>query len=241
MLYLIGIGLSPADLTVGGIEAGKAADELYIEQYTSLWKGSAADIEKAMGKKPVLLKRKGLEDDSVLLVERAKEKNIAVLIIGDPLSATTHMELLLECKKQSVPCKVFHSVSIFSVIAETGLQLYKFGRTATIPFTGQLTAVKETIEGNKKLGLHTLLLLDLDSEVNLYMGPVDALKFLLKAKITKPAEKFVAAAALGTPEQTIVYAPVKELLEKRFPYPAVLILPGKLHFKEKEALETYSK
>ncbi|HLD42052.1 MAG TPA: diphthine synthase, partial [archaeon] len=144
MLYLIGIGLSSADLTVGGIEAGKAADELYIEQYTSLWKGSAADLEKAFGKKPILLKRKDMEEGSAALVEKSKGKNIAILIPGDPLSATTHIELLLECKKQSVPYNVFHSVSIFSAIAETGLQLYKFGRTVTVPFTGQLTAVKET-------------------------------------------------------------------------------------------------
>ncbi len=239
MLYLIGIGLSAADLTLGGIEAAKTADELYIEQYTSLWHGTTSDLEKAMGKKPVLLKRNDMEDNSAMLVEKAKGKTVAILFPGDPLSATTHTELLLECRKQSVPFRIFHSVSIFSAIAETGLQLYKFGRTATVPFTGQLTAVKETIEGNKQLGLHTLLLLDLDSEVNLYMGPADALKLLIKAKITKPAEKFIAAAAFGSSEQTIVFAPAKELLERKFPSPAVLILPGKLHFKEKEALERF--
>ena len=130
-----------------------------------------------------------------------------------------------------------HNSSIFSAVAETGLQLYKFGKTATIPFSGKLENMKNILKENKKVGAHTLLLLDLDAEAGLYMSAADAVKILLKEKILKPSDKIVAAGALGTENSEIVFAPAKTLLEKEISTPAVLVVSGKLHFREKDFLE----
>jgi len=167
----------------------------------------------------------------------AEKKDVAVFFPGDPLAATTHTEFLISARERKIPVKVLHNSSIFSAVAETGLQLYKFGKTATIPFSGKLENMKNILKENKKVGAHTLLLLDLDAEAGLYMSAADAVKILLKEKILKPSDKIVAAGALGTENSEIVFAPAKTLLEKEISTPAVLVVSGKLHFREKDFLE----
>lgn len=237
MLYIIGLGLSDEnDLTLRAISAAKKCD-CYAELYTSKWGGSVDGLSKVIGRPITVLKRQDLEDNLQHFLAKAKQADIALFVPGDPLAATTHIDVFLEAKKKRIPVQIIHNASIFSAVAETGLQLYKFGRTATVPFSGQLEAVKEALKGNRKLGLHTLLLLDLDHEVGLYMRAMDAVKMLLKAKILKEKEKLVAASRLGSSDSEIVYRTAKELLEEKLGVPAVLIVPGKLHFREKEALE----
>jgi len=238
VLYIIGLGLNDEqDLTQRALTIARKCD-CYIELYTSKWGGDVNALEKLVGKPITTLKRPDLEDKLPQFVEKAKDADIALFVLGDPLAATTHVELLLEAKHKKIPVQIIHNASIFTAIAETGLQLYKFGKTATIPLSGKLEAVKEAIAGNKKLGLHTLLLLDLDHEIGLYMKASDAVKMLLKAGVVKEREKLVAAARLGSPDSDIVCLPAKEMLESQLGVPAVLIVPGKLHFKEKEALES---
>jgi len=237
VLYIIGLGLGDEqDLTQRALSVAKGC-ECYIELYTSKWGGDVNALEKLVGKPIITMKRPDLEDRLEQFLDKAKKNDIALFVLGDPLAATTHIELLLEAKRRRIPVQVLHNASIFTAVAETGLQLYKFGKTATIPLSGKLEAVKEAISGNRKQGLHTLLLLDLDHEIGLYMHASDAVKMLLKAGIVKEKEKLVAAARLGQPGSRVVYAPAKELLEEKLGVPAILIVPGKLHFKEKEALE----
>ena len=101
---------------------------------------------------------------------------------------------------------------------------------------GNLENVKITVKGNRKLGLHTLLLFDLDKELNLYMRVFDALKMLLKKRIVSNKSKLIVFANAGkNPE--IYYDNVKSLMRKRIDPPAVIVIPGKLHFREKEFLE----
>ncbi len=215
MLILIGLGLTEKGISLEGLEEARKADKCYLEVYTSLWKG---DLEKLVGEVEVV-DRKDVEEGD--LVEQAKEKNIALLIPGDPLAATTHIELLIEAKKKGVEVCVIHASSIFSAIGETGLQLYKFGRTTTIPSDGVPKSVRDVIKMNKKLGLHTLLILDPGL-------PVEKALAMLNIR-----EK-VVVAHFG--EKTrIVYRRPETI--KNFPEPAVIVVVGDLHFKEKEYLE----
>lgn len=237
MLYIIGMGLHDEnDLTQRALAIARKCD-CYIELYTSKWGGDINVLEKLVGRPVTALKRPDLEDKLPQFLGKAKDADVALFVLGDPLAATTHMELLLEARRKKIPVQVVHNASIFTAVAETGLQLYKFGKTATIPLSGKLESVKEAVAGNRKLGLHTLLLLDLDHEIGLYMHASDAVKMLLKAGIVKEREKLVAASSLGSPEAETAYGTAKEMLESQLGVPAVLIVPGKLHFKEKEALE----
>ncbi len=236
MLYLIGLGLrDEKDLTLKGIEIAKKC-ECFIELYTSIWKGSLENLEKIIGKEIKKLKRKDLEENLELFIEKAKENDVALFVPGDPLAATTHIDIVYEAKRRKIPVKIIHNASIFSAIGEVGLQLYKFGKTATIPLSGKLKNVKNTIKKNKKLGLHTLLLLDLDKENNIYMKVSDALKLLLKKKIVKETDQLIAFSNAGG-NSKIYYDSVRSLKMKEIENPAVLIIPGRLHFREKDFLE----
>ena len=236
MLYLIGLGLNDEkDLSLKGLETARKCI-CYGELYTSNWQGSIENLEDMLNKKVKILKRNDLEENLEDFVDEARENDIALLVPGDPLIATTHVNIILEAKKRKVDVKVIHSSSIYSAIGETGLQIYKFGKTATIPLSGSLESVKKTVNSNKKRGLHTLLLLDLDKEVNIFMKVKDALNLLLKKKIVKQTDMLISFSKAGG-ESEIFYDTVKGLLWRDIKEPAVIIIPGKLHFMEREFLE----
>lgn len=233
MLYFIGLGLgSEKSLTVEGLETAKKCD-CYFESYTSKYE-SLERLEKLVGKKIGILKRGDVEEGSQKILDSAKKRDVAILVAGDPLAATTHIDLVIQARKQNIPIRIVHNASIFSAIAECGLQLYKFGRAATVPFTKQAESVKDAIKGNHRLGLHTLLLLDLDAEKDKYMTVKEALEILLEKKILSKNEKLIAAHISEKSE--IFYDTPAELTEKKIDTPSVLIVPGKLHFVEKEFL-----
>ena len=246
MLSLIGLGLSDEkDLTLRGFEKAKNADKVYAEFYTSKWHGDVKKLEKMIEKKIELIDRRDLEEESNKIIEEAKNKKIVVFILGDPLAATTHTSLLFEATSVGVKTEVVHNASIYSAAGETGLHLYKFGRTVTIPFpekTKSTGALADAIEKNIKIGLHTLLLLDVISEKEKYMRPEEGMKILLKMKKKFFIEntEIVVFARAGSNEPLIVYGKVKDLLKKDFGKPPfVMIIPGTLHFTEREYLETF--
>jgi len=246
MLTLIGLGLyDEKDLTLRGIEQAKKADKAYIELYTSKWHGNIKNLEKLIGKKIITLKREDLEEKSEKILGEAKNKKIVVFILGDPLIATTHTSLILDAKRKGIKTKIIHNASIYSVVGETGLHIYKFGSTISIPFpektSGELpTSLYEKIKENQKRGLHTLLLLDIDSEKNRYMTPNQGMKILLRMKAITDETEIVVFARAGSEKPLIMYGKIKELIEKDFGEPPfVMIIPSKLHFTEKEYLEYY--
>jgi diphthamide biosynthesis methyltransferase len=91
---------------------------------------------------------------------------VALLVVGDPLQATTHVDLQLQAAEAGIECRVFHGISITTLVTGAiGLSNYRFGRqtTLTYPYGGWVaTSPLETIIVNRYTGLHTLALLDLD-------------------------------------------------------------------------------
>ncbi|MFH0957010.1 MAG: diphthine synthase [Candidatus Aenigmatarchaeota archaeon] len=244
MIYLIGLGIgSEKDISVRGIEACGKCAEVCAELYTAKWPGSLKRLEGIIGKKIAVLSRADMEEDVGKLVKRAADRDIAILMPGDPLSATTHIGLMMEARERKVRVEVVHASSILTAVAETGLSLYNFGRTVTVvsPQAGYAPASFYDAAGkNKSLGMHTLLLLDVGmdsaSGIRVLMGIGEKKKRPLVAANTM----LVAANLLGTPAASIRYGKARELLKRPFEPPAVLILPGKLHFTEKEYLEAFS-
>src|SRR3989338_9078042 len=181
-LYLIGIGLeNEKDITVKGLEIVKRADVVYLENYTSLLQCSIEDLEYFYEKKIKLADRKTTEQTDEEIVNLAKQKEVAFLIIGDPLSATTHIELYRLAKEQQVPVKIIHNASILTAVGETGLQLYKFGRVISIPFLDDVPHLEtpyRILQQNQYFELHTLFLLDLKPEQKKFMTVNQALEIL---------------------------------------------------------------
>lgn len=249
MFTLIGLGLfDEKDLTLRGIDEAKAADKVYIELYTSYWHGNLKNLEKIVGKKIEILKRNDLEENSKKILEESKGKSIAVFVQGDPLVATTHTSLILDAKKLKIKTKIIHNASIVSAIGETGLHLYKFGPSVTIPFLektkGKLPeSVYDIIKMNKARGLHTLCLLDVIEEEKRYMLPQEAVKILLDMENQRKEEVFGSNTEIlvfgkaGSDNPSLMFKKAKEIMDLNFKkIPAVLIIPGQLHFTEKEYL-----
>ena len=183
MFYLIGLGLwDEKDISLRGIEACRKCEKVYCELYTAAWGEDIEKLEKIIGRKVEIVERSDVEDNSEKFIEEARKNGIALLAPGDPLTATTHVHLIMECKKKDVEFEIVHSSSIYTAVAKTGLQLYKFGRTATMitPAKGyESEGFYDVLARNQKQGLHTLLLLDRD------MGTKDALEMLKAAEAKK--------------------------------------------------------
>jgi diphthine synthase len=252
MLKLIGLGLfDERDLSLRAIEEAKSASKAYIELYTTAWFGSMKNLGELIGKKIEILKRKDLEENSAKILNEAKEKDVVIFVGGDPLIATTHSSLILEARKQNIGTKIIHNSSIVSATAETGLHIYKFGPSVTIPFLektkGKLPeSVYDVIKINKARGLHTLCLLDIDAEEEKLMSVREAIEILFsleearKEGVISPEEKAVVFSRAGSNKPNIFFEKLKSLFEKEIESPAVIIIPGLLHFTEKEFLEAIS-
>ncbi len=247
MLYLIGLGLADEkDITFKGLEAVKKCKMLYLESYTSRLSCSKEALEKFYGKKIQLANREFVENAEQLLKE-AKAENVALLVIGDPLCATTHWDILQRAKEQKIKTEVIHNASIINAVGATGLQVYKFGKTTSIPFPQEKFEPEtfyDVIKENKSIGAHTLVLLDLNPEKNRFMSVNEAIEILRKIerkrneKVFLPKDWCVGVARLGAKDQKIVSGTVTEVSDADFgPGPHALIVPGNLHFMEEEVFK----
>ena len=147
------------------IDAAKNADYRRYEAYTALWSQDALEeLENEIGEIQKVM-RPEVEEPAELL-ELAKKSSVALLIVGDPLQATTHVDLQLQALEAGVNCSVIHGISITGLVTGAiGLSNYRFGRqtTLTYPYSGWVaTSPLEVIAMNRYQGLHTLALLDLD-------------------------------------------------------------------------------
>ncbi len=237
MLYLIGIGLSSKDISLRGIEALKKCKKAYLEDYTSSFLYSVRELEKTINRKVIKINREFVESADILLNE-SKKQNIALLIYGDPLSATTHIDLVLRAIKSRIKFEIIHSASIFTAAAESGLQLYKFGKTASLPRfypSFKPESFYDIIKDNLSINAHTLLLLDIGLSVK------DAL-FQIKEVLDRRNEKLnkmLICERLGTKDRKISYGYLEKLIKKNFKVPACIIIPGEMHFLEREFIEKF--
>ncbi|MBI2102403.1 diphthine synthase [Candidatus Woesearchaeota archaeon] len=250
VLFLIGIGLSTEkDITLRGLEAIKSCDKVYLESYTSILQCSVTDIEKIYAKKIILANRDLSEQGAVQIVEEAKTKNVAFLVIGDPFSATTHIELFKLAIERMIPIEIINNASILTAIGITGLQLYKFGKTTSIPFLEDhplLETPYNVIKENQSLGLHTLCLLDLKPEQQQFMTVKQAL-IILQSIESRKHEKLISddllvigCARLGSRNFLVKAGKLCDIITADFgPAPHCVIIPGKLHFNEEEMIKIF--
>src|SRR3989344_7106762 len=120
-LYLVGLGLSDEkDITLRGLEAVKKCSKVYLENYTSLLQCSKEVLEKLTGKKIILADRTQTENQSDEIIAEATKTDVALLVVGDPFAATTHINYLLDCKKKNVDIKIIHNASILTAVGEIG-------------------------------------------------------------------------------------------------------------------------
>ncbi len=250
-LSFIGLGLNnELGLTLQGLEIVKDGDIAMIETYTNpMPELSLKSLEKLIGKKVKILKRSDFEENAKkVILDLALRKNVVILVPGDPMVATTHVALRLQAEKMGIKTSVVHASSIISAIAgSTGLQIYKFGRTLTIPFNSSRDLLKTPyifLEDNGKSGLHTLALLDIDIEKGRYMKINEGIKKLqlmeekLRRNVVTNDTLAIGLASIGSKNTVVKAAKISELINYEFDLPPYsIVFPSKLHFLEAEALQ----
>jgi diphthine synthase len=251
-LVFVGLGLhDEKSISLKGLEEVKSAENVFIELYTSILPNfSIGRFEETAGKKLQLVSRKELEEENGgALLKEAEKGKVVLLVPGDPLIATTHVALRLEAEKRGIKTRIVHGASIVSAaMGLSGLHNYKFGKSVTIPFPENFSETPYmVIEENLGLGLHTLCLLDVDTEKRRFLSIREALEILLNVEAkrkngTITTERLgVGIARAGSQNPTVKADFVEKLLRHDFGEPPyTLIFPGKLHFMEAEALIAFA-
>jgi diphthine synthase len=249
MLWFVGLGISGfKSIPIEALDVLSKADMVYLEQFTSPIGKSDLDKIKDATKGEFKLAKRWLVEDGSEILKNAKKKKVVLLAYGDPYIATTHIELRERAIKEKIKTISIHaSSSLTSMIGECGLHFYKVGRIATIMSemksltTPYYVIYKNIIEGN-----HTVLLLEYNQDKDFFLDPKDALKGLLeteKGQIRNVISKDtygIVASRIGFKDQSIVSGKISSLKKKDFGKPPhTVIIPGRLHFTESDALKVF--
>jgi diphthine synthase len=251
-LVFVGLGLhDEKGITVKGLKETRSADAVFMETYTSRMPDfNMQHFEEMCGKTVQLIQRSDLEEDNGKIILAAARAGKAVFLVpGDPFIATTHVTLRIDAAKQGIATRIVHGISIVSAIVSlSGLHNYKFGKTVTVPFADNFSETPyNVIAQNKKVGLHTLCLLDLRAAENRYLTINEAVKSLLMVEAKRqlgiltldtPA---LGIARAGSDKPTLKADFIKSLADFDFGEPPFsLIIPGDLHFMEVDALMAFA-
>ncbi|ANB11335.1 diphthine synthase [Sugiyamaella lignohabitans] len=268
MLYLIGLGLShETDITVRGLEVVKQCKRVYLEAYTSiLMTADKESLEKFYGREVILADRELVESGSDTILENAQEDDVAFLVVGDPFGATTHTDLVLRARELGIKYTTIHNASVMNAVGACGLQLYNFGQTVSLVFftdNWKPDSFYDKVLENRKLGLHTLLLLDIkvkeQSIENMargrliyepprYMSIETAASQLLEIEEIRgencygPNTPCIAVSRLGSPAQTIRSGVLEEMVEYESgaPLHSLVILGNQVHDLETDFIVEFA-
>ncbi len=247
MLWFVGLGISGfKSIPSEGLDILSKADIVYLEQFTSPIEKSDFDKIKNAAKGEFKPAKRWLVEDGNEILQNAKKKKVVLLSYGDPYIATTHIELRTRAIEEKIKTHSVHaSSSLTSIIGECGLHFYKIGRIATIMSemksltTPYYLIYKNIIEGN-----HTVLLLEYNQDKDFFLDPKEALNGLLETEkgqrrnVISSSTYAVIASRIGFEDQSIISGKISSLKKKDFGKPPhTIIIPGRLHFTESDALK----
>ncbi len=249
MLWFAGLGISgPDGLGINTVKILNQADIVYLEIFTNpIAKSHVAKIKKLV-KGQLKLAPRWLVEDGKEILRNAKKKKAVLLSYGDPYIATTHIELRTRASLEGIKIQTIHAASgLTSLIGECGLHYYKVGRPVTI--TKEIkptTSAYYAIYHNLISGNHTLLPLEYDQNKNFFLDPKDAFANLIsteKGELRKVIDKSsyaIVASRVGSKTQQITAGKISSLQKIDFGEPPhTIIIPGKMHFTEVDALKTF--
>lgn len=266
VLYFIGLGLGDErDITVKGLEAVRGCARVYLEAYTAILGVDRAKLAEFYGVEISEADRDMVESHADNILDGADEVDVAFLVVGDPFAATTHSDLMIRAVERKIAVRVIHNASIMNAVASCGLQLYQFGQSVSVPyFTEQMRgdSFYDKIKVNRDRGFHTMCLLDIrvkeQSFENLMKGNKifepprfmtirESIDQLLEVEDRRGDNVYsrdtvaVGLARVGNDTQKIVSGTLEELRHVDFGGPLhTLVIPGEMHFMEKEMLDFYS-
>ncbi len=250
-LWLIGIGPGDLDhITERARRVARECSKRYLEGYTAVLPPAEEErLESVVGAWERLM-RDGVESPEKLL-EEARGGAIALLVVGDPMQATTHIDLEERCAEEGISFHVIPGLTATALaVSLSGLQSYRFGRQVTIPFSdGDYlpTSPFEMICRNKEAGMHTLALLDLDPtgmglEQPRPMTPREAVDHLVRMNnrsdlFDESVEDWngLLLSDLGTEEERVISGSMQELSQIEGGHLHALIVAADFSGMEAEA------
>jgi diphthine synthase len=204
-------------------------------------------LEKFYRRKIQVLSRDEVEEaPEKIILQDARHKNVVLLTAGDAMISTTHVALRILAANQGISTRIVHGSSISTAVCGlTGLQNYRFGKSATIAFPyGQVSDMPyNTVAANLRNDLHTLLFLDIAEE---FMTLSQGIELLLHSEHEKGRNKLSASLAVGIARAGSSAPMVRadmlgKLKEYDFGPPLhVLVIPASLQVVEREALEIFA-
>jgi len=243
MLTFVGLGLyDERSITLQGRDAIADADRAFAEFYTSKLAGATVeDLETHHGTEIEVRDRAGVEQDPEPILDAAGSGDAAFLTAGDPMIATTHVDLRLRAADRGIETRIVHGATAQAAASSlTGLQNYRFGPATTLPFPdahgadGLPASVTNTIDDNLGRGLHTLVFLDIKAEQDRYMRADTAAELLAP---TYGDRLGVVVARAGSPAPVVAADAIEALATESFGDPLhLLVVPGECHAMEAEAL-----
>jgi diphthine synthase len=254
MLWFVGTGINGyRGLSIAALDVLRKCDIVYIERFTSaLSEVDIRGLSSLLEMRIEPVQRWFIEDGGEIL-EAATTKDVALVTYGDPIIATTHTELRSRAAKKSIKTAILHSASgIASIIGESGLHVYKFGRMVTMMSElPSAVTVYNTIFQNLLAGSHTLVLTEYshndESKEPFFLDPSSVFKMLLDTERAHKHEIFsedtfaVVASRVGMQDQKLTSGKVKSLMKLEFGIgPHSIIVTGALHFTETEALAYFT-
>ncbi len=239
MFYLIGLGLNENGYSKEAYDSIMESDAIYIDVYTVDFPYQIKKLESQFKKKKFIPAKRELVE-SFEILRGAESKNVALLVYGSPLSATTHISLVEEANRRKIETKIIHGASILDAVAETGLHLYKFGKITSMP-KWQKNYMPESFmdiaKENHSINAHTLILCDIGLN---FKGALEQLE-TSALNLGIVIGKIIVCQSMGTKNQKIFYGEIGKLKKARgIENPFCLIIPSDLHFTEKETLENFN-
>jgi len=239
MLYIIGLGLNERSISKEALEIIPRCKKVYLENYTVDFPYSTQQLMDEIEKKILPANREKVENFEI--VDEARKMDVALLVYGSPLTATTHIALIKEALESGVKYRILQNASIMDAVAETGLQLYKFGKITSMPQwkkSYEPYSFMEVVRENQSINAHSLILIDIGLDIK------EAIEQLEKSAKNHDIKlgKLVICQSLGTKRQKILYRTIEEIREfSGVQKPYCIIIPGKLHFLERDFLKNFEK
>jgi diphthine synthase len=224
MLRIVGVGLDDGEVTQKGLEAIERSEKAFAEFYTNTETIDLELLEEETDQSIQKLSREEVEQQDKIL-ESAKSSDTAFLVSGDPLTATTHYDIKHRAEESGLEVEVVHAPSILTSVAETGLNVYKFGRVVTLPENMKPDSVIEHVNKNDSVGLHTLILLDINYSAD------EAAEKLIEMDETLSDRDAIVIERANMDDQRISYGKLSTL-EPKAETPHSIILVGETSHKE---------
>jgi diphthine synthase len=245
-LSFVGLGLGPKGITREGVEELRSSDFVYLEYYTAPHEPRLLqEVHDATGKRLSVVDRTFVEDGRRILDE-ARDNRVALAVIGDPMIATTHNELRVRAIRDGIETRIVHAATVASAAASaSGLHSYKFSRTVTVTreTVDRLSQAYHILHQNLLEGAHSLLLLEYDVKSGEGVAPPDAIAGLLLAEgnfkrgVVAGSTFALVVSRLGREDAQMSAGSFEELAKNNYGEPPhSLIIPGKLHFTEADAI-----